>query len=223
VKLQRCLFLSVLLITSACLLVTCNDDDDDDEGDDDVIDDDDVNDDDVGDDDAGDDDANDDDIQDDDNIQDDDDDDDDDNVDAWTDPTTGLTWQIYPAEDTMAWEPAIAYCGNLGGGSWRLPTISELRSLIRGCPYTAPGGSCTVTDDCLVHADCWNYTCWDCDEGQGPAEGIFWPDEMRGSGSWYWSISPVTDYPGWIWAIPFRGGDIDTYDATLKVHVRCVR
>jgi Protein of unknown function (DUF1566) len=210
--------LSVLLAALSLLLFTlplaCDDDDDDDD--------------DATDDDATDDDAADDDAVDDDSADDDDDsigDDDDDDGGSWTDETSGLTWRIDPAPETMDLATGASYCQNLNANAqtWRLPTISELRSLIRGCAYTAPGGSCTVTDQCLVHADCWNTTCWDCDEGQGPANGNFWPIEMHGQGGWYWSASAITDFPGWMWAIPFYGGDIDGYDATLKVYVRCVR
>ncbi|MDP8223371.1 MAG: DUF1566 domain-containing protein [Candidatus Lernaella stagnicola] len=201
-----------LFVVSFAFAFACGDDDDDDDsvpGDDDNND----NDNDDDNDDAGDDD-------------DDDDNDDDSSAGAvWTDSTTGLTWQNeMPIQ--LIWEQALSYCNDLewgGFSDWHLPTISELRSLIRGCDATATGGSCGVTDSCLAYDSCWDIICWSCDEGNGPANGNFWPSEMVGLGGWYWSSSAISDYADWVWAIPFYGGDIDGYDASLEVYVRCVR
>ena len=58
-------------------------------------------------------------------------------VKTWHDPKSGLTWQNPPSDVRMDLKTATAYCSSLtldGGSGWRLPTIGELRSLIRGCP-----------------------------------------------------------------------------------------
>src|SRR4030042_1163627 len=67
-----------------------------------------------------------------------------------TDPVSGLTWQKAPPSKYLSWEEAITYCEELSvaGGGWHLPTISELRSLIRGCDATGTGGSCGVAVSC---------------------------------------------------------------------------
>jgi hypothetical protein len=206
------LFLVAFMLIVFSLFAACGDDDDADADDDD---------------DAGEDD--DDSVDDDDSEMDDDDstgdDDDASPGDVWTDSTTGLMWQN-GNDNQLNWTDAIAYCHDLDWGGyddWHLPTISELRSLIRGCEATASGGACGITDSCTAYDTCWDEVCWSCDEWQGPANGIFWPSELIGTGGWYWSSSDVSDYDNWAWAIPFWGGDIDGYDTTLAVYVRCVR
>ena len=121
---------------------------------------------------------------------------------TWYDSSSGLTWQNPPANNSMDWQSAKDYCANLsldGHSDWRLPTISELRSLIRGCPGTVTGGACGVTDSCL-DSSCWSESdCWSCSFSDGPADGCYWPDEMEGPCNWYWSSSPVEDYANYAW------------------------
>ena len=49
-----------------------------------------------------------------------------------TDPNTHLIWQQAPDGTARTWDQAEAYCGGLplAGGRWRLPTMSELQSLV---------------------------------------------------------------------------------------------
>jgi len=48
------------------------------------------------------------------------------------DPNTHLTWQQAVDSQVRTWEQATVYCAalTLAGGGWRLPTMSELQSLI---------------------------------------------------------------------------------------------
>ena len=52
------------------------------------------------------------------------------------------------------------YCKNYSEkdlSGWRLPDINEWRTLIRNCPGSVTGGSCTVKDsECLSFDSCWS-------------------------------------------------------------------
>jgi hypothetical protein len=113
---------------------------------------------------------------------------------VYTDPVTGFEWQQTPSGGNLDWESAVIHCRNLNlnGTGWRLPSISELRSLFRGCPATESEGACEVTDSCLSWDSCMNPACAGCEPDAGPAAGCYWPAELGGSCSpFYWSSSTV--------------------------------
>lgn len=203
-----------VLFGGLLVVVSCGDDDDDDSG--------------GGDDDGGDDNAEDDDDDDnDDGGGDDDDDNDDTSNKTWTDPSSGLTWQVTPYGDYMDWEDAMVYCQNLSldGGGWYLPTISELRTLIRGCDSTVTGGSCGVTDECASY-DCWSEDCWDkvdCEYEGGPNNGCYWPIELLGYCYHFYSSSTVEEFAGVVWEVDFNTGGVVTTDDVGTKFSRCVR
>ena len=111
---------------------------------------------------------------------------------TWTDPATRLMWQAKPTGGWIDGSEAQSHCENLmltGFRDWRLPTISELRSLIRGCPDTQVNGACGVTSSCRTH-ECWNRSCRGCAHGQGPGSGgAYWPSQLSGLVVFYWSSS----------------------------------
>ena len=150
-------------------------------------------------------------------------DDDDVSGDTWTDSSSGLTWQVTPSSGYMMWEDAIEYCENLtlAGGGWHLPTISELRTLIRGCDATVTGGSCGVTDSCLDY-DCKDDSCGSCIDGEGPNfDGCYGPSELPGECFCYLSSSPVADDGDYAWLVHFNYGSV--YSAGHYTYARCVR
>lgn len=59
------------------------------------------------------------------------------------------------------WDEGNSYCKNLtlaGFSDWRLPTISELRTLVLGCPTSEIGGPCNVADDCNSFVCSWDIS-----------------------------------------------------------------
>jgi len=174
----------------------------------------------------------DDDDDDDDNNADDDDsngDDDDENEDVWTDSNTGLMWQMSPPIDDSDWHEARNACNGLslgGHDDWRLPTIGELRSLVRDCPKTEPGGDCLVDDGCVSIDPCHTDACWGCAEFDGPK---YWPSELKGyCTEWvceYWSSTVIPDSFGnaSVWVINFNKARIEEWAKVHTHRYRCVR
>ena len=143
----------------------------------------------------------------------------------WTDPGSGLTWQNPPATETMDWETAQQYCASLtlDGGGWRLPTMGELRTLVRGCAAVETGGSCNMEEGICLGYSCRHETCDGCPQDQGPADGCYWPDEMKGPCDWYRTphLQEAHDYGSW--GIDFRKAKVCDGGTLFEGHVRCVR
>jgi serine/threonine protein kinase len=141
----------------------------------------------------------------------------------WTDPTTGLTWENLPHGQSETWSAAAAYCNGLvlgGYDDWQLPTLDELRSLVRGCPKAMPGGSCAMP---AGRAGEPAEPC-QCELMAGSGRnGCYWPAELQGNCASFWSASPFADDAPDAWFLNFgcaateHGHQADTY------YVRCVR
>ena len=81
----------------------------------------------------------------------------------WVDPTTYLMWEN-PMGNKGGTDGigtthanAVTYCDNLvlaGADDWRLPTIDELRTLVRGISTIATGGTCPTTETCTNQKTC---------------------------------------------------------------------
>ncbi len=165
-----------------------------------------------------------------------------------TDPNTHLIWQKTPnseglelcqsmmdyrqcpAEERDAANHCESNADGLPGTGWRLPTISELRSLVLDCdnmywnPETDTGGACGVTDDCLSYWMC-SPACEDCTYRSGPGEEGYYQDPLfANSGhSWFWSSSPSEQYIDRGWSIAFYSGLINNNYIFNDFGVRCVR
>ena len=154
---------------------------------------------------------------------------------TWVDPVTAKVWQNPASLVGFTYEQALMYCGTLewaGREDWRLPTIGELRSLIRGCPDTEIGGICEVDDDCL-EGTCGNCSgVSGCGEGEGPEDGCYWASGLIGicgevigrypTYGFYWSRSERPDEDGFAWRVYFETGEISSYYKSTEYYVRCI-
>jgi hypothetical protein len=143
-------------------------------------------------------------------------------------------------EEEMTWDDAKSYCENLdekGHGDWRLPTITELRTLIKNCPSTEPDGECKVSENCLS-GRCWSDACKGClseksiIENCGNPSWIFClkdnPDvhgkhSILGNIGWFWSSSQHVGGYNIVWYISFNEGFIAYCGKEYVLKTLCVR
>ena len=90
-------------------------------------------------------------------------------------------------------------------------TISELRTLIWGCPGRQWGGACKVADPGCLSKTCHAAaSCGHCKEKAGPDGGCYWePGLWQGSctDAWfYWSSSGFDKFVDHYWVVRFQGG-----------------
>ncbi|MCR9164989.1 MAG: DUF1566 domain-containing protein [Nannocystaceae bacterium] len=144
---------------------------------------------------------------------------------CFLDADNGLAWELVPMGGNPNVADAVAYCDSLtllGAGGWRLPTVDELRSLMRGCPDTVADGACELSEACAT-VECDSDACDGCIDapGGGPAAGCYWDPNLQGECSGYWSAT--TPGGGFGWIVDFADGSIRQRDAALPAGlVRCV-
>ena len=147
---------------------------------------------------------------------------------VYCDPTSGLMWhvQVQTPLKTFTLAEAKAYCAEStvdGFDDWHLPSISELRTIIRGCPATETSGSCAVTDDCSS-TDCEIGGCGGCELFGGPLEGCYLPKELNCEGiPYFWSTVPNATFPEFQWGVDFRYAGVTDTAAGGTRKARCVR
>jgi hypothetical protein len=169
---------------------------------------------------------------------------------VWYDPDNNLCWQDPPSATAMNWHVAagvyhvdnnsegFSYCSALGSG-WRLPTISELRSLVRKgddaeC-YTiewnmawpqAEAGYCRVSDSCLTYDPCYETSKCNppaCGPLMGPGViGCYWHPALGGlCDHLFWSFSVYNAESSFI--VSFDDGYVLNRPKSNTEYVRCVR
>jgi len=143
----------------------------------------------------------------------------------------GLTWHqpslVSGLPPHRRWDEAVAYCSGLvwaGFSDWRLPTVSELRLLVKGCAATQPGGACGVNAGC-AEMRCDGTECNGCSANAGPCVGRYLdPDLVRScTATSLWSITPVTDAPDFAWTLGTATGEIGPVAKTGSWEHWCVR
>ncbi len=138
------------------------------------------------------------------------------------DSTNHLTWSPLASND-MIQPDALNYCDNLfmyGFSDWHLPSIDELRTLIKNCPGTETNGACVIS------------------EKNGKLSGNDYSNDCScayKSGSYYskigddntvspWSSSTRSDDTNRAWYVGFFAGVVSNSDkTTVTSDVRCVR
>ena len=131
----------------------------------------------------------------------------------------GLQWSSISLKK-MDELDGLVYCKQLeenGYDDWRLPSISELRTLIQNCSNTETGGFCDVTDDCLAWDKCRSDSCFGCTYDDS---GIY---SKFGDADILWSSSSDLDSNDNVWVISFASGRISSVAENNKHFVRCVR
>jgi hypothetical protein len=120
----------------------------------------------------------------------------------------------------IRWESSSEYCKNLkesGFSNWRLPSISELRTLLQNCSNTVQGGGCEVMNDCLT-VECENKSCEGCELS---ANGIY---SVFGDKVCLWSSSEVPVYDLYAWSVNFSSGEIKhILKDNVFCYARCVK
>ncbi|HPQ70877.1 MAG TPA: DUF1566 domain-containing protein [bacterium] len=144
---------------------------------------------------------------------------------TWTDVESGLMWQLAGMYEALDWAGAQQYCEDLdvaGFTDWRLPTLDELRTLVRGCPSAEYLGPCGVNESCF-EPDCRNQDCDGCQWAKGPDNGCYWAADVKGPCGEYWSVTPVPDSDT-AWYLHFKNGYVGAdYMTQTYPNVRCVR
>ena len=149
----------------------------------------------------------------------------------------GKVWWSPKTTDTMDWLSALDYCekklndsNKCGYSDWKLPTIDELKALLKW----RRDSQCKVseTDDHLSFDVYWTCSscCHDCTLGGGGEcnyssyhyDGRY--SKLGDSGS-LWSSSVPTEYIHSAWFVNFNAAQVYTKSKsnTTEVNVRCVR
>ncbi len=130
----------------------------------------------------------------------------------WT-PVGSLAWSTLQATSTNFDSGARAKCADMGG---RLPTISEMRTIITNCEYTQTGGECGITDDCLT-LGCGSGTTCSCDWHTDGRYSYFGDTESL------WSYSSVDGDYTRAWYVSFSNAYINDATKGAVLHFRCVK
>ena len=108
---------------------------------------------------------------------------------------------------------------------WYMPDITELRTLIRGCPATETDGSCNINVEGCLDNSCEDNSCVGCADDAGPdPDGCYWPTELSGGCVMFWSSSVATGGLGDnAWYVGFNYAGVDSGRQGHVNYAICVR
>ncbi len=138
-----------------------------------------------------------------------------------------LIWSDRSSNE-MNLNAAKQYCANLSEGGysdWRLPNIDELRTTIKNCSKTEPGGQCKVSEKnrCLAKwcKDNFKDSC-EC-KFRGDNNGGYY-SKLGDDNVVIWSSSILSHEGSEAWRVDFRyGGHVQYNYTSSEFYVRCVR
>jgi hypothetical protein len=161
---------------------------------------------------------------------------------GWIDKDHNLCWEEPYDKTPRTFSLAETYCATKGE-TWRVPKLSELRMLVRGCAPSEYKVSYTLDEDCLLNDDAdWRETtenCGGCTLGNGPSQGgCYWDETIsedvdcfdfgEGETREFWSSIRIpennsTDYS--VWTVDYSNANV-SYRGDRSgafIHVRCVK
>jgi hypothetical protein len=150
----------------------------------------------------------------------------------WCDAAEDLCWLKAANNEGLIYSAAKTYCesGTWGGKAWRLPTVHELITLMRGCVNVEIQGAgarspCRILPDgCANDCNDAEY-CGQCTAYGGPdaSDGCYWPEEITGECSEaYWTTNGY--WPNGHYYVQFSTGFVFwTPDTTTSGAALCMR
>ena len=145
---------------------------------------------------------------------------------TWTDQDTGLIWQAQNDSevDSLTWEQAMIYCSEDIGHGWRVPTLEEVRTLVRNCPSTIMEGSCNVGEGrgCLSEA-CMDASCIGCEEWNDIREDCYLPTQLKDFCGVVWTATGAADNDTYAWCYRSSSGGFEPLEKSHLLYPLCVR
>lgn len=136
------------------------------------------------------------------------------NANVYIDSRTNLAWMVTPHSEYVVFETAEAFCQTLVLGEyseWRIPTLSELQSIMAGC------------DKCKEAGD---SSCTGCASKEGPDKGCYQISRLNPYSSsecgWIWSSTPGPNAANY-YEVNFSNAGIYSVAIGNSVGVRCVK
>jgi flagellar biosynthesis GTPase FlhF len=123
----------------------------------------------------------------------------------------GLMWEKTHA---MNWNDAMEYAKNLqfgGYSDWRLPTVDELKEVVRSCGGT-PAEYNDKNSSSIIDKNIANSSYRSCYKNKGFEDNCL-----------YWSCASVSGRTKYAWIVYFGFGDVGNGNKDYDYSLRCVR